>query len=174
MWFTATTISSVCFLPLPRRCTPFPSLSPPCSHSQQYTPRPKASHPTCPHALLAVPLKINPASPWVFTATTERTCSAATPPLRVKILTTFSANTPTSVTSNHSMIHILNGIINSLLDTRLMADSRKTTTQDSVPLRLPPPALPVVAAQSLGLQLLQWQLPLHAHLLLRSSRSGQA
>ena len=133
---------------LPKRCTPFSSLSAPSSRSQQFTPRHKASHPACPPARLAVPLKINSASAWVFTATTERTCSAATPPLRVKILTTFSANTPTSVTSNHSIIHILNGIINSLLDTRLMADSRKTTTQDSVPLRLPPPALPVVAVQS--------------------------
>ena len=154
---------------LPRRCTPFSSLSAPSSRSQQFTPRPKASHPACPPARLAVPLKINSASAWVFTATTERTCSAATPPLRVKILTTFSANTPMSVTSNYSIIHVLNGLINSLLD-RLMADSRRTTTQVSVPLRLPPPALPVVAAQSLGLQPLQWQLPLHAHLLLRKSR----
>ena len=154
----------------PRRCNPFSSLSAPSSRSQQFTPLPKGvSHPTCPPARLAVPLKINSASTWVFIATTERTCSAATPPSMVKILTTFSADTPTSVTSNYSIIHVLNGLINSLLD-RLMADSHRTTTQVSVPLRLPPPALPVVAAQSLGLQPLQWQLPLHEHLLLRKSR----
>ena len=149
-----------------RRCTPFSSLSASSPCSQQYTPRPKVSHPMCPPALLAVPSKITwAASSWVFPPTTG-TFTASTP--------APSADTPMSVAFNHSVIHVLDGLINSLLD-RPLAHLRRTTTMVSVPLRLLPcPAVPVVAAQSLGLHPLQWQLPLHAHLPLRISRSGQA
>ena len=152
---------------LPRRCTPFSSLSVSSSRSQQYTPRPKVSHPTCPPALLAVPAGRVLATPWFIAATTERTFSAtaSTPPI-------FAA-TPMSVVFNLSVIHVLNGLINSLLD-RPMAHSHRIATQVAVPLQLSPPAVPVVAAQSLGLHPLQWKLPLHAHLPLRISRSEQA
>ena len=160
---------SLGFLPKPniaRRCTPFSSLSASSPRSQQYTPHPKVSHPMCPPALLAVPSKITWASSsWIFPTTTERTFTASMP--------SSSADTPTSVAFNHSVIHVLDGLINSLLD-RLMVHSLRMMTLISVPLRLSPPAVPVVAAQSLRLHHLQGQLPLHAHLPLRISRSGQA